>query len=199
MTEVSALARVIRRTSAPEDAAEHCGVCGVGLPETHRHMFEEQSGELRCTCQACSLLFERDAAAQGRYRLVPTQRRRLPDLPLAELGLSVGLAFVVARPDGTAVAHYPSPAGATRWDLDAEAWRRVTEACPPLAALEPDVQALLVNTVRGEHEHWIVPIDDCYRLVAVIRREWRGLSGGATVRPAIEEFFAGLDERSTNV
>ena len=199
MTASGALARVIRRTSAPEVVAEHCDVCGVGLPEAHRHMLGERSGELRCACQACSVLFERDAAAQGRYRLVPTQRRRLPELPLAELGLPVGLAFMVARPDGTATAHYPSPAGATRWDIDAEAWHRVTEACPQLAELEPDVQALLVNSVRGNHEYWIVPIDDCYRLVAVIRREWRGLSGGATVRPAIEEFFAGLAERSTRV
>jgi hypothetical protein len=37
-----------------------------------------------------------------------------------------------------------------------------------------------------------VPIDVCYRLVAVIKREWQGLSGGGTVWPAIEEFFAEL-------
>jgi hypothetical protein len=58
--------------------------------------------------------------------------------------------------------------------------------------MAPAVQALLVDTARGADEHWLVPIDDCYRLVALIRREWRGLSGGSTVGPAVEAFFAGL-------
>jgi hypothetical protein len=144
------------------------------------------------------VLFQRDASAQGRFRLVPARRERLAELPveeLAELGLPVGLAFIVAHPDGTALAHYPSPAGATRWDLDEAEWRRVTDRCPPLAGLEPEVQALLLNTARGRHDHWIVPIDDCYRLVALIRREWRGLSGGSTVWPAIADFFTDLEER----
>jgi hypothetical protein len=54
---------------------------------------------------------------------------------------------------------------------------------------------LLVNTTRDADEHWIVPIDDCYRLVAVIRREWRGLSGGSRVWPAIDGFFQALNEK----
>jgi hypothetical protein len=37
-----------------------------------------------------------------------------------------------------------------------------------------------------------VPIDDCYRLVALIRQEWRGLSGGTTVWPAVDRFFTEL-------
>jgi hypothetical protein len=55
------------------------------------------------------------------------------------------------------------------------------------------VQALLINTTRGAQEHWIVPIDDCFRLVTVIRGEWTGLSGSDRVWPAIDRFFAGLD------
>ena len=206
----TALARAIRRPPVREDAQERCDVCGVELAPTHRHLLEAQSGELQCACQACTVLFQRDVSAQpkagsadtagrgGRFRLVPTRRERLADLPvdeLAELGLPVGLAFIVAHADGTALAHYPSPAGATRWELDAADWQRVTERCPPLAALEPEVQALLLNTARGQREHWIVPIDDCYRLVALIRREWRGLSGGTAVWPAIGGFFTDLEER----
>ncbi|WP_034263164.1 DUF5947 family protein [Actinospica robiniae] len=201
----TALARAIRRPPVRDEAEERCDVCGVALSPTHRHLVDGQSGELQCACPACTVLFQRDASAAagppgtvGRFRLVPTRREQLPELPvdeLAELGLPVGLAFIVAHPDGTALAHYPSPAGATRWDLDAADWRRVTERCPPLAALEPEVQALLLNTARGRHDHWIVPIDDCYRLVALIRREWRGLSGGTAVWPAIAGFFADLGER----
>jgi hypothetical protein len=197
-TPLAALARAIRRAPATGQESERCDVCGDVLPDEHRHMLDGREGELRCTCRPCALLFHRDTAAQGRYRLVPSRRRRLPEAraALPELGLSVGLAFVVVHGDGTAMAHYPSPAGATRWELDAEAWHRAGRACPPLAALEPEVEALLVDTARGRREHWIVPIDDCYRLVAVIRREWRGLSGGAGVWTAIADFFADLEERS---
>jgi hypothetical protein len=195
---VTALARAIQRPAARRgapDEIERCDVCGAELPMAHRHMVDAHDGELRCACRACALLFQGEPAAHSRYRLVPTGRRRLPQLPAAAfegLGLPVGLAFIVTRPDGTALAHYPSPAGATRWELEAAVWQRALRECAELAELEPDVQALLLHTARGRHEHWIVPIDDCYRLVALIRREWRGLSGGGTVWPAIAEFFADL-------
>jgi hypothetical protein len=61
-----------------------------------------------------------------------------------------------------------------------------------LRTIEPDVEALLVDRHKGAREHWIVPIDDCYRLVALIRAEWTGLSGGDRVWPAIDRFFEGL-------
>jgi len=51
------------------------------------------------------------------------------------------------------------------------------ERCPTLRDLVPGIQALLVNTVRGAREHWIVPVDDCYRLVALVRREWQESAG----------------------
>ena len=40
----------------------------------------------------------------------------------------------------------------------------------------------------------IVPIDDCFALVTLVRREWRGLSGGTRVWPEIDRFFAALTE-----
>jgi hypothetical protein len=47
-----------------------------------------------------------------------------------------------------------------------------------------------VNRARGAHEHFLVPIEDCYRLVALIRTHWRGLSGGSEVWDEIERFFS---------
>jgi hypothetical protein len=41
-----------------------------------------------------------------------------------------------------------------------------------------------------------VPIDDCYRLVAVIRTRWRGFTGGREVWEEIDRFFADLDRRA---
>jgi hypothetical protein len=40
-----------------------------------------------------------------------------------------------------------------------------------------------------------VPIDDCFALVTLVRREWRGLSGGTRVWPEIDRFFAALTEQ----
>ena len=52
--------------------------------------------------------------------------------------------------------------------------------------MEADVEALLVNRighVRGfaAPEYYVLPIDECYKLVGLIRANWRGLSGGTEV------------------
>ncbi|HVD58110.1 MAG TPA: DUF5947 family protein, partial [Thermoleophilaceae bacterium] len=63
----------------------------------------------------------------------------------------------------------------------------------------PDVEALLVNRARGARQHFIVPIEDPYRLVALIRSRWRGLTGGQEVWEGIESFFADLAEGARTV
>jgi hypothetical protein len=209
------LARTIREApdQAARRAAEHaagrssaageerCDLCAAPTPADHRHLLESGVDEVLCACRPCSLLFVRDAAAEGRYRLVPQRRTRLdpqsaPWPAVTEaLGVPVGLAFFVPRADGSARAHYPSPAGATRWEIDKETWARAVDGCPQLASMTADVEALLVNAVQGRAQYWIVPIDDCFRMVAVVRREWRGLTGGSRVWPEIDRFFAGLTEQ----
>jgi hypothetical protein len=188
-----ALARIAQRPPSPAHEGPRCDLCRLALPERHRHLLDEERDEPLCACRACSLLFEREAAGRGHYRLVPETRRRLR-LSSDELGVPVGLAYVVRGPDGTVLAHYPSPIGATQHDIEPEVWTDVERRCPEIAAMAPGVQALLVNTARGADEHWLVPIDDCFRLVALIRREWRGLSGGSRVWPEVDRFFAGLRE-----
>jgi hypothetical protein len=188
-----ALERIISRPGS--GAKERCDLCGADLPEQHRHLLDTRAGSVMCTCRPCSLLFTRDAASRGHYRLVPERRVRLGEVDTTTLGVPVGLAFFVPHEDGSVTASYPSPAGATQWDISLEAWRQVRERCPELGSLESEVEALLVNSVRGRTHRWIVPVDDCYRLVAVVRREWRGLSGGNRVWPEIDRFFDELTER----
>ena len=67
------------------------------------------------------------------------------------------------------MAFYPGPMGATESLLDLGAWETLEEANPVLVTIEPDVEALLVNRARGAREHWLVPIDECYGLVGLIR------------------------------
>ena len=174
---------------------ERCDLCAVELPDQHRHLLDTDRREIRCVCQACSLLFNREAASDGHYRLVPRRRLRLPDVPTDGSGRAGRPGLLRPPLDGTVDAHYPSPAGATRWEVDQAAWRDVVARCPPLADMTPEVEALLVNIARGHSEHWLVPIDDCFALVTLVRREWRGLSGGTRVWPEIDRFFAALTEQ----
>jgi hypothetical protein len=192
-----ALARLIRSSAgrAGPAAREACELCAAPVPEEHRHLYDLARREVRCACGPCAVLFAGDGAGGGAFRLVPRRRVRLDRVDTAVLGVPVGLVFFVPHADGTVTAQGPSPAGAMRWEVDAAAWRRAAEGCPELASLEPEVEALLVNTVRGMDHHWIVPVDDCFRMVAVVRQEWRGLSGGGRVWTAVEEFFARLTER----
>ena len=67
---------------------------------------------------------------------------------------------------------------------------------PILAELEPDVEALLVNRLAHGQRCYRVPIDECYRLVGLIRLHWRGLSGGSELWEEVDKFFANLDEKS---
>ncbi|KJE21604.1 hypothetical protein FF36_04061 [Frankia torreyi] len=197
-----ALDRVVRAglvRTGPD--GERCDLCAAPVPSDHRHLLDESNDALLCLCRACALLFDRDAAARGHYRLVPQRRLRVADLdrdgsdPRA-LGIPVGLAFVIPGDGGEVRARYPSPIGATRWELEPAAWRRLVARAPMLAGLAPRVEALLANTARGRREFWIVPIDDCYRLVAIVRHTWTGLSGGGRVWPAVDDFFAALPDRS---
>ena len=132
---------------------------------------------------------------------MPTRRRRLEDFALQtgiwdRLRIPVQLAFFFhSSAAGRMLAVYPSAAGATESLLELDAWNEIEAANPALRELEPDVEALLVCHARGLREHWLVPIDDCYELVGVIRTHWRGFGGGEEVRTAIDEFFNDLPRR----
>ncbi len=68
---------------------------------------------------------------------------------------------------------------------------------PELTRMESDVEALLVNRIghaRGfsAPEYYILPIDECYKLVGLIRVHWKGFSGGTEVWQEIARFFEEL-------
>ena len=86
---------------------------------------------------------------------------------------------ISARRPGGSSPCYPSPAGGNRIASDAGSLARFEEENPVLRDFEPDVEALLVNRVGPRREYYRVPIDECYKLVGLIRTHWRGLSGGA--------------------
>ncbi|HEV7529548.1 MAG TPA: DUF5947 family protein [Solirubrobacteraceae bacterium] len=187
---------------APADAQEHCELCNAPIPAVHRHMLELSSRELVCACRPCSVLFDRDGAGGGHYKLVPERRLRLDDFAIddaawEQLRIPVDMAFFFHSSAAERVlAYYPGPMGPTESQLQLSAWREIERSNPLLAGLEPDVEALLVNRVGDDHGHWLMPLDECYRLVGVIRMHWKGLSGGKQVWQEIERFFAELDRRA---
>ncbi len=199
----SRLRQLAQSSAAQKEAAlEHCELCSEVIPPEHRHLIDLESRELLCACRACSILFDRKAAGGKHYRLVPDRRLRLDgfdldDVSWADLRIPVDMAFFFRLgQEDRMVALYPSPAGPTESLLELDSWEDLERRNPVLRTLEPDVEALLVNRARGERDHYLVPIDDPFRLVALIRTSWRGLTGGKEVWERIEGFFEELSGKS---
>jgi hypothetical protein len=185
----------------PRSVAERCELCSAELAAEHQHLVEPSSRQLLCACEPCAILF--GGQSEMKYRRVPRRIRTLPDFRLTDaqwdsLMIPIQLAFFFnSTPDGRVLALYPSPAGPTESLLALDSWNEIVRDNPILQEMEPDVEALLVNRVRGASEYYLVPIDECYKLVGLIRAHWRGLSGGTEVWREIVQFYARLKERSS--
>ncbi len=138
---------------------------------------------------------------------MPRRIRFLADFQLTDsqwdgLMMPINMAFFFrSTPHERVIALYPSPAGATESLLSFDAWDEIERENPALLEMQADVEALLVNRIghaRGytNPEYYVVPIDECFQLVGLIRSRWQGLSGGAEVWQEIGQFFNGLKERS---
>ena len=185
----------LKRLAVKPAPVERCGICDVALGPQHRHLVEPTSRRIECACLACALLFENQT---GRYRLVPRDpilldRFALEDAQWGALDLPIDLAFFFANSvSGKTVGFYPSPAGATESLLPLDAWQEIVQHNPRLGRMQPDVEALLVNRLRGANAYFIAPIDCCYELVGLVRKYWRGFSGGDEVWEKLDSFFASL-------
>jgi hypothetical protein len=194
-----------KAAKAAEAAQEYCDLCGEPIPSEHRHLLEVSTREIMCSCRPCSILFDSEAASEGRYRLVPDRRLFLEDFEMSDvqwesLRVPVDMAFFFYNtPAGKVVAYYPSPMGPTESLLELEAWEELETDNPVLKDMERDVEALLVNRARGASDHFLVPIDECYKLVGLIRTRWRGFSGGREVWDDITRFFEELGRRGKTV
>jgi hypothetical protein len=188
-TLVTGLGRLAR--PAPVQQTEKCELCDRPLSDEHRHLLELNERRILCACEPCL------AMKSGLENYCPVSTRTLwlddfvfPDELWSAFQLPVGLAFFM-RSTGTnsVVALYPSPAGATECELHLESWDKLVELNPILLDLESDAEALVVNRMVGAHQHAIVPIDECYRLVGLIKSTWQGISGGSAIEDAVPKFF----------
>lgn len=200
LTPLASLRTLVRPRARP--ARERCALCDLELGERHAHLVESSTHKLLCACDACALLFS--GRGDARFRRVPRDVRTLTDFRVSDatwqaLHLPINLVFFLhSTPAARVVALYPSPAGVTESPVDAEAWQTLVDENPVLHALEPDVEALLVNRIRDAREYFRAGIDECYRLAGLVRIHWRGLSGGSEVWGEINRFFAELSERAVS-
>jgi hypothetical protein len=195
-----------RRTGSR--AVEFCEMCSAGLGREHPHLVELASRQILCSCEACAMLF--DGMEKGKYKRVSRRALYLadfaiPDAQWESLLIPISMAFFFhSSVEGRMIALYPSPAGAVESLLSLEAWNEIAEDNRELRELQPDIEALLVNRVGHAHrnaraEYFIAPIDECYKLVGIIRANWKGLSGGTEVWIEIAHFFADLRSKSDQV
>lgn len=188
------------RTQAP--AAEACEICATPIGGEHDHLVDVRDRRLLCACYACHMLFVPHGAAQGRYRAVGKRYAAIAPETFSgpawdALQIPIGLAFFFHNSSlGRVVSFYPAAAGATESELPLGAWDELAASDSLIASMLPDIEATLVYVHReGNVEAYVVPIDACYELVAVVRMYWQGFDGGDEARDRIEAFFARIRER----
>jgi hypothetical protein len=185
----------LRKFVRPREAEERCDTCGAPLAAEHVHHFDPPSRRIRCACDSCAVLYATV------YKTIPRRVQvlsefRISDPQWDDLMIPISLAFFsYSSLGGRVVALYPGPAGAAESMLRLDAWEEIRAENEELRGMEPDVEALLVNRVGASREYLIVPIDECYKLVGLIRIHWRGLSGGSKVWGEIARFFEQLRRR----
>jgi hypothetical protein len=202
------LRQFVRRPSVRSSPNESCEMCSKDLAANHQHLLDPIGRKLICACDACAILF--GSQGQTKYRRVPRRIRFLADFRMTDsqwdgLMMPINMAFFFkSTPQGRVVALYPSPAGATESLLSFDTWDEIELDNPALLEMEADVEALLVNRIghsRGfsNPEYYVAPIDECFKLVGLIRSRWQGLSGGTEVWREIAQFFGDLKAQSPPV
>ena len=200
MNALAALKTYSRTWQPVAPAESRCQLCALALDaHPHAHVVDLERRSLLCACQACAALAAQARTSVARFRLVPTRVLIDPAFVLDRaqwdaLRIPVRLAFIFFNTlEDRWVAFYPSPAGAAESALSLDGFRALAARSPLVAAIEPDVEALLVRGhASGAFDAFLVSIETCYRLVGQVRLHWQGIHGGDRAWQEIDGFFTGL-------
>jgi hypothetical protein len=183
---------------AVADTDEVCDLCGIGIPDDHRHLLHLVERRIVCSCESCWAM----RSGEGDYRPTGNRTVWLPDLDVpddlwASFQIPIGLAFFMdSTVTACVVALYPSPGGATESELHFDSWSRMRRLNPVLEGLEADIEGLVVNRLSDPPAYAIAPIDKCYELTGTIKAHWEGISGGSGVEAAVAAFFEALRSKA---
>lgn len=195
---LASLRQFVKKSPGP--SIERCDLCAAALAEQHQHLIEPRNRRLLCACDACSILFT--SGGETNLKRVPRDAWCLDAFVLSDqawnsLGIPIGLVFIYKSSVSAGIlAVYPSPGGPTETGLDADAWDEIVHDNPQFWDLDTDVEALLINRMNGAREYFRAPIDECYKLTGIVRKYWRGFSGGEEGWQQITQFFVELKARS---
>jgi hypothetical protein len=175
---------------------ERCELCRASLPAKHAHLLETAASEMRCACKSCA---ERYGSTQTGFLPIVPRKERLAAFELSDTDwdgfqIPIDLAFLVRKSNGL-TALYPGPAGIVKSEPDPSAWEWLATRNPVLTELQPEVEALVVNRVRGRREAFRLSIDHCFALAGTMRSQWHGLSGGPKVWDEIAQYFDSIEAR----
>ena len=194
----------LRQFARKRRAMESCELCSAELPPEHQHLIEPAARKLVCACDACAILFSGQSSAK--FKRLPRHIRYLPEFQMTDAqweGLMIPIELAFFFKDGASgrvLAFYPGPAGAIESLLSLETWQDIEQQNLAVREMSADVEGLLANRVgaaRGiEAQYYVAPIDECYKLVGLIRMHWRGLSGGTEVWGEVAKFYESLRERA---
>jgi len=140
----------LRQFARAPRPAERCELCSAALAHQHPHLVEIRLRQIVCACEACATLF--DGMAAGKYRRVSRRAQLLANFQMADaqwenLLIPINMAFFFqSSVEGKVVALYPSPAGAVESLLPLDAWNEIVQENAILSQLQPDIEALLVNS-----------------------------------------------------
>lgn len=195
---VSALKRLQMRQmpEGPQPIEANCDLCGTSMAEDHRHLLQLDERQIVCVCESCWALRSGDAEFRPvGSRVIWLDSLDLPDDLWARFGIPIGLAFFL-RSGGGVVAFYPSPAGATEKEIDAGVFSELEERNPRVRELDVESEVLIVDRLGEQMRSAIAPTDEAYRLVGLVKANWRGISGGPVLQDAVDGFFEGLREKA---
>jgi Fe-S cluster biogenesis protein NfuA/nitrite reductase/ring-hydroxylating ferredoxin subunit len=188
----------VRVALEPVPKTATCELCPIGIGEDHRHLLHLVERRIVCVCETCWSMRSGDPEFRPPgARTVWLDDFVMPADVWAAFQIPIGLAFMLrSSVTASVVAMYPSPAGATESELELAAWDTLAEINPVLDSLEPDAEALIVDRTGDAPQYAIVPVDQCYRMVGLIKSRWKGITGGREVDDAIAEFFDGVRARA---
>lgn len=192
---------VLKQFRKEQKRSHCCEICSGDLGPQHSHLVDPRARRIVCACEGCAILF--DGSAEMAYRRIPRDTFLLKGLEIdgvdwESLSIPIGLAFFLHNSAANAIAAiYPSPGGPVETDLSLSAWDEIARRHPRVQKMAPDIEALLVNRLNGCSRCYLAPIDRCYELAGLLRKSWRGFSGGDQVWSAVERFFTRLETQAT--